>query len=114
MTNISAECQFAQSSDERAAKIFETWFRAKDAIESIDDRQLLWLLKRTFLDHADTELFGYADALIDTLENRLYPVYDGDAVQYEEWGWSTPNGPLIYDQVAYDKERAHLKLVDVR
>lgn len=68
--------------------------RAKSRMEKIDDKMLLWLLKGTVL--LDVPMFSYQAALVDEIEDRLYPEYDGDTVKMEDFGWSTPAGLIIY------------------
>jgi hypothetical protein len=75
----------------------EAFQRAKEKMGHVDDRMLLWLLKGTVL--LDVPMFSYQSALIDELEDRLYPEYDGDTVQLEDFGWSTPDGLIIYSDV---------------
>lgn len=68
--------------------------RAKEKMARIDDKMLLWLLKGTTL--LDVPVFTYQSALVDELEDRLFPEYDGDKVKLEDFGWSTPDGLIIY------------------
>lgn len=79
--------------------------RAKEKLSKIDDKMLLWLLKGTTL--LDVPMFSYHSALVDVLEDRLYPEYDGDKVKMEEFGWRTPDGLIIYSEVfcTVDHER---------
>lgn len=67
--------------------------RAKAEMGTIDDKMLLWLLLGTVL--LDVPMFSYQSALIDELEDRLYPEYDGDKVKMEPFGWRTPDGLII-------------------
>lgn len=71
--------------------IFRT---AKEKMGRLDDKMLLWLLRSTVL--LDVPMFSYQSALVDELEDRLYPEYDGDTVRLEDFGWSTPDGLIIY------------------
>ena len=71
--------------------------RAKENVGRIDDKMLLWLLRSTVL--LDVPVFSYQFALVDELEDRLYPEYDGDKVRLEDFGWSTPEGLIIYSDV---------------
>lgn len=71
--------------------------RAKEKMSKIDDKMLLWLLKGTNL--LDVPVFSYHAALVDVLEDRLYPEYDGDKVRMEDFGWRTPEGLIIYSDV---------------
>jgi hypothetical protein len=68
--------------------------RAKEKIGKVDDKMLLWLLRSTVL--LDVPVFSYQSALVDELEDRLFPGYDGDTVRLEDFGWSTPDGLIIY------------------
>ncbi len=68
--------------------------RAKKKVGKIDDKMLLWLLRGTVL--LDVPMFSYQAALVDELEDRLFPEYDGDKVRLEDFGWSTPDGLIIY------------------
>lgn len=70
--------------------------RAKKKMGKIDDKMLLWLLKGTVL--IDVPMFSYQAALVDELEDRLFAEYDGDKVKLEDFGWSTPNGLIIYSE----------------
>jgi hypothetical protein len=85
---------------------FEAFGRAMLAMEAMDDRKLLWLVKRVWLNKLadDFQVLSFQEALLNELENRLYPEYDGDSVTYEDWGWRTPEGPLIYDEKTYRAE----------
>ena len=74
----------------------DVYNRAKKQIEKIDDRMLLWLLKGTVL--LDVPMFSYKSALVGELEDRLFPEYDGDKVKLEDFGWSTPDGLIIYSE----------------
>jgi len=73
----------------------DIYMRAKERMGKIDDRMLLWLLKGTVL--LDAPVFSYRSALVDELEDCLFPEYDGDAVRLEDFGWSTPEGLIIYN-----------------
>jgi hypothetical protein len=86
----------------------ETWVHAKLNLESIDNRMLLWLLKECLLNKITDELDGlsYQAALVDELEDRLYPEYDGEKVMMTDWGWQTPEGDLVYNQQVYKKAKA--------
>ena len=72
----------------------EIFARAKEKMGGVDNRMLLWLLKGTVL--LDVPMFSYQSALVDELEDRLYPDYDGDTVKMEDFGWRTPEGLVIY------------------
>lgn len=75
----------------------EIFKRAKEKMGHIDDKMLLWCLKGTVL--LDVPMFSYQSALIDELEDRLFPEYDGDKVTLEDFGWRTPDGLIIYSDV---------------
>lgn len=80
---------------------FRLYFRALDKIDHIDDKALLWFLSKAVI--PDVELLSYQDALISKLEDRLYPEYDGDKVVLTDYGWSTPEGAIVYDEAEYKK-----------
>ncbi len=82
-------------------------------MEAVDDRKLLWLLKTTIFLPLDIEAFSCQDALVGILDDRLYPEYDGKNVLFEDWGWSTPDGPLIYDQKEWDRQKPREENVNV-
>ncbi len=70
------------------------------ALKDADDRKLLWLLMNCGI---DTIPLSPADAVLDAIQNRLYPEFDGDKVKITDYGWETPEGPIVYDQVAYSE-----------
>lgn len=69
--------------------------RIHEEIAKADNRKLLWLLLST-PQFRDWPMDGPISAIRDEIENRLYPEYDGDKVKFEEWGWATPEGPVVY------------------
>lgn len=73
----------------------------KGKMAQMDDRQMLWLLEILFFEQAGQSFFGHLDAFICVVEERLYPEYDGDKVQMTDYGWQTPEGPIVYDQKKY-------------
>jgi len=87
----------AALSDSNLIEDIEIYRRAKEKMGHIDDKMLLWCLKGTAL--LDVPMFSYQAALIDELEDRLFPEYDGDKVKLEDFGWSTPDGLIIYSNV---------------
>lgn len=70
------------------------WMQSGEALENVDDRKLLWLLKH--LPVSDQPAFSPNDAIIGAIEDRLYPEYDGETVIMTERGWSTPEGEINY------------------
>jgi hypothetical protein len=87
-------------SDIEIAKRLGRYADAHTALEDADDRKLLWLLLNCGL--LDERVpFSLADAVLDRIEDKLYPEYDGDKVKIAEYGWETPEGPIIYDQSCY-------------
>lgn len=102
--NRSAECVHAAQADARFVELFERLFAVRDRVSQIDDRELLWLVTKFLIKGSDSfEIGGYQEALLNELEDRLYPEYDGDLVKSTDYGWETPDGPLIYDRRAYEK-----------
>ena len=81
----------------RFAKELLKSFKRTDKISKMDDRELLWCLKAHKVWESDDDgVFDMKSDLVDALETRLYPEYDGDKVTWEEWGWKTENGEIRY------------------
>lgn len=65
-------------------------------VDAMDNRELLWwLLHSPMMENVD-EQEGFFRWIRGEVEDRLYPEYDGDKVKLTEWGWETPDGPIIY------------------
>lgn len=77
------------------AETFSRYMESSSALIDADGRKLLWLFKNMpGLDlPAD---FSPAAAVINAIEDILYPEYDGDNVIMTEHGWSTPEGEINY------------------
>lgn len=71
-------------------------------LQDTDDRKLLWLLYRSKL-FESVDAFSPTAALVNSLEDRLYPEYDGERVSMTEYGWETPEGAIVYDQTEWKK-----------
>lgn len=69
----------------------------------MDNRELLWWIMKT-IEHDRGIDDSFESYMWGELEDRLYPEYDGDKVTVEDYGWKTPNGPIIYIQ----EETKHL------
>ena len=100
----SIERIIGQENPERLVEIFERLCERSIKVQHLDNRELLWLVVEFLIkDTGNYEIGGYQEALLNELEDRLYPEYDGDKVQRTEYGWATPDGPVIYNQAAYTK-----------
>lgn len=87
---------YAWAQELAAAKGFDTNFSAyvADLIRRDQNRKLLWLAKQ--LKGWQTDLFTLDGDILNEIENRLYPEYDGATVTFENWGWNTPEGEIRY------------------
>ena len=64
------------------------------SLRNADNRQLAWLLMSC---PAYTEGARLNTDVIAEAVHRLYPEYrDNDAISWEEYGWSTPEGQVRY------------------
>ena len=70
------------------------WSDAATALEHADAKKLLWLLLSQVSE--DRIAFSPFDAVLNALENLLYPEYDGETVKMTDQGWSTPDGEINY------------------
>lgn len=89
----------------------EVYRRAKEKMGHVEDKMLLWCLKGTVL--LDVPMFSYQSALIDELEDRLFPEYDGDKVKLEDFGWRTPDGLIIYSDAFCTEDHSDSKAAEL-
>jgi hypothetical protein len=75
--------------------------RRKDAFGKMDNAQLVWLWIGTET-AKHMKAFTADDDLLDVILERLWPGWDGETITIQEWGWMTPDGPLIYDRERYE------------
>lgn len=76
-------------------EMFSRYMESSSALINADGRKLLWLFKNM----PDQKLpagFSPAAAVINAIEDHLYPEYDGDKVTMTDRGWSTPEGEINY------------------
>lgn len=88
--------KIAKLTDEQANNLME-WMRLSFALEECDNRKLLWLFTqaiRPWLN--DKAINGVEGEIINQIENRLVPEYDGETFYMTETGWMTPDGPINY------------------
>ena len=64
-------------------------------LKEADNRKLLWLAMNT-RPWKERDMIGVETEILNEVENRLYPEYDGETVTFEEWGWKTPDGEIRY------------------
>ena len=36
------------------------------------------------------------DNIVGEISDRLYPEYDGEKVTFQDYGWKTPEGDIVY------------------
>lgn len=85
--------------DDKATRLMKMIFRegaTADRVSAMDNRELLWWILQMDAFREQPLDFSFEESLRGELENRLYPEYDGDKVQMTDYGWTTPDGPLIY------------------
>jgi len=71
--------------------------RASEALKQCDNPKLLWLFAKAIEGwRAQQHCLGVNLNIIDQIENRLYPEYDGENVRMTDTGWITPDGPVDY------------------
>lgn len=93
--NNGTIAEIDQIDKEAFAETFSQYMASSSALINADGRKLLWLFKNM----PDIDLpagFSPAAAVINAIEDRLYPEYDGDKVTMTEHGWSTPEGEINY------------------
>lgn len=64
-------------------------------LKEADNRKVLWLAMNTRL-WKERDMIGLETEILNEVENRLYPEYDGETVTFEDWGWKTPDGEIRY------------------
>ncbi len=93
--NNGSIAEIEQIDKDYFAETFSQYMASSSALIDADGRKLLWLFKNL----PDLDLpagFSPAAAVINAIENMLYPEYDGDRVTMTERGWSTPEGDINY------------------
>lgn len=90
----------AMSNDEKDAFVKFIFNEAKisERCQKMDDRELLWWTVKVLVKSVD--LMGVESHLLNALEERLYPAYDGEKVQMTPTGWKTPEGEVNYSKIA--------------
>ena len=89
----AAPCSAKWSNEELSWLLGEIELNAK--LKESDNRKLLWLAMNTML-WKERDMIGVETEILNEVENRLYPEYDGETVTFEEWGWRTPDGDVRY------------------
>ncbi len=84
---------------EKALKFLLGMVSDAKRIEAMDNRELLWRCMNTpFWKRVNSmPLNSPTVNLLAELENRMYPEYDGDNVEFMPWGWKTPEGDIRYE-----------------
>lgn len=92
--NNGTIAEIEQIDKEAFAEKFSLYMASREALSNADGRKLLWLFKN--LPDIDWPVMSPAAAVIGTIEDMLYPEYDGDKVKMTDRGWSTPEGEINY------------------
>lgn len=79
----------------QAQRLIE-WVKVQDKFNSMDNKELCWN-SINFANSLDLDITGSADAMICTIQDRLYPEYDGEKIKWTETGWETPDGEINYE-----------------
>lgn len=75
-----------------------------ERIAKMDNRELLWWTLQTEM-YQNMPIDGsFEEALRGELEDRLYPEYNGDSVKLADWGWITPEGPIVYIKTDFSNQ----------
>lgn len=81
----------------RFADILIQDMQQSECLAKADDKKLLWLIINMLEEwRGQQHVMGVNLAILDQLENRLYPEYDGENVRMTDTGWITPDGPVDY------------------
>lgn len=83
---------FTQDMAERVWK----GIRTSSQVQAMDNKELLHHLI-PLLRTLNVNMLSTEDFILSTVEDRLFPEYDGDNVTWENWGWKFKNGmELVY------------------
>jgi len=68
-----------------------------------DNKKIIWLLRQC---EEIKNIYGFSklSAILNHIEDVLYPEYDGELVKMTSWGWETPEGNIIYNKEKYEHE----------
>lgn len=95
MSNCNQDKSLDGERLERLSAFLVSEVGTQKRVEQMDNRELLFWFNQSDL-MANAPFGGFESALLDAIGNRLYPEYDGENVVMEEWGYSTPEGPIVY------------------
>ncbi len=79
---------------EMSERVWRGMLSAKQ-VKQMDNKELLHHLISIF-HRMNVHTLSTDDFILSEVEDRLFPEYDGETVTWENWGWHTPVGDIVY------------------